>query len=66
MLSTAVRRKVLFQWHSNRKMKRARNERERGDGVLLCNAVSWWGKSYGALERLPLSRLNWAPRTQGL
>lgn len=42
--NTAVRRKVLLQWHSDCKMKRARNERERRDGVLLCNAVSWWGK----------------------
>lgn len=39
--NAAVRRKVLFQWHSNRKMKRARNERERRDGVSLCHAVSW-------------------------
>lgn len=50
-------------------MKRARNERERRDGVSLCNAVSWWGKCFsscGALERLPLSRANWAHRTRDL
>lgn len=56
----------MFQWHSNHKMKRARNERERGDGVPLCNAVSWWGISCDALERLPLSRWNWAQATQDL
>lgn len=50
-------------------MKRARNERERRDGVSLCTVVSWWGKCFSscdALERFPLSRANWANRTRDL
>lgn len=56
----------MFQRHSNHEIKRARSERERGDGVPLCNAVSWRGKSCAALGKLPLSRLSWAHGTQDL